>query len=54
MHRKKGYPWRTRKLVQTKLYSRNLINGINTLAGPVVRYSGSLKKKTREEIKQID
>ena len=27
---KKEYIWRTRKLLETKLYTRNLIKGINT------------------------
>ena len=29
---KKEYLWRTKKLLETKLSSRNLIKGINTLA----------------------
>ena len=35
---KKENPRRTRKLLETKLCSRNLIKGINTLAEPLVRY----------------
>ena len=35
----KEYLRRTRKLLQTKLSSRNLIKGINTWAVPLVRYS---------------
>ena len=35
---KKEYSWRTRKLLETKLCSRNLIKGINTLAVLLVRY----------------
>ena len=38
---RKEYPRRTRKLLETKLYSRNLIKGINTRAALLVRYSGS-------------
>ena len=45
---------RTRKLLETKLSSRNLIKGINTWAVPLVRYSGPFLKWTREELKQID
>ena len=37
----KEYLRRTRKLLETKLSSRNLIKGINTSAVPLVRYSGS-------------
>ena len=36
----KEYLRRTRKLLETKLSSRNLIKGINTWAVPLVRYSG--------------
>ena len=39
---------RTGKLLETKLSSRNLINGIN------IRYSGPFLKWTRNELKQID
>ena len=41
---------RTRTLLETKLYSRNLIKGINTWAVPLVRYSRSLLKWMTEEI----
>ena len=41
---KKEYLRRTRKLLETKLNSRNLIKGINTWAVPLVRYSGPLLK----------
>ena len=44
---------RTRKLLETKLYNRNLIKEINTWAVSVVRYSGSFLKWTRE-LKQMD
>ena len=51
---RKEYLWRTRKLLDTKLFSRNLIKGINTWAVPLVRYSGPFLKWTREELKQMD
>ena len=50
----KEYLWRTRKLLETKLNSRNLIKGINTWAVPLVRYSGPFLKWTRDELKQMD
>ena len=40
----KEYLRRTRKLLETKLSSRNLIKGINTWAVPLVRYSGPFRK----------
>ena len=51
---KKEYLRRTRKLLETKLSSRNLFKGINTWVGPLVRYSGPFLEWTREEFKQID
>ena len=45
---------RTRKLLETKLSSRNLITEINTWAVPLVRYSRPFLKWTREELKQMD
>ena len=48
---RKEYLRRTRKLLETKLSSRNLIKGINTWA---VRYSGSFLMWTRDELKQMD
>ena len=51
---RKEYLRRTRKLLETKLSSRNLIKGINAWAVPLVRYSGSFLKWTREELKQMD
>ena len=51
---KKEYLRRTRKLLETKLFSRNLIKGINTWAVPHVRYSGPFQKWTRDELKEID
>ena len=50
----KEYLRRTRKLLETKLNSRNLIKGINTWAVPRVRYSGTFLKWTRDELKQMD
>ena len=50
----KEYPRRTRKLLETKLSSRNLIKGINTWAVPLVRYSKPFLKWTRDELKQMD
>ena len=40
----KEYLRKTRKLLETKLNSRNLIKGINTWAVPLVRYSGPFLK----------
>ena len=51
---KKEYLRRTRKLLETKLYRRNLIKGINIWAVLLVRYSGPFLKWTREEFKQMD
>ena len=51
---KKEYLGRTRKILETKLSSRNLIKGINTCAAPLVRYSVPFVKRTREELKQMD
>ena len=48
----KEYPGRTRKLFETKLYSRNLIKRINTWALLLVWYSGPFLKWTRDELKQ--
>ena len=50
----KEYLRRTRKLLETKLSSRNLIKGINTWSIPLVRYSGPFLKWTRDELKQMD
>ena len=51
---KKEYIRRTRKLLQTKLCSRNLVKGINAWAVLLVRYSGPFLKWTGEEHKKID
>ena len=48
----KEYLRRTKKLLETKLSSRNLIKGINTWAVPLVRYSGPFLKWTRDELKR--
>ena len=45
---------RTRKLLETKLHSWNLIKGINTWVVLFVRCSGLFLKWTREEIQQMD
>ena len=45
---------RTRKLLETKFSSRNLIKGINTWAVPLVRYSGPFLKWTRKELRKMD
>ena len=45
---KKEYFRRTKKLLETKLYSKNFIKGINTWAVLLVRYSGPFLKWTRE------
>ena len=50
----KEYPRRTRKLLETKLSSRNLTKGINTWDVPLVRYSGPFLKWTRDELKLMD
>ena len=50
----KEYLRRTRKLIETKHSSRNLIKGINTWAVPLVRYSVPFLKWTRDELKQMD
>ena len=49
---RKEYPRRTRKLLETKLSSGNLIKGIYTWALPLVRYSGPFLKRTRDELKK--
>ena len=41
---------RTRKLLEIKLCSRNLIKGINNWAVSLVRYSGPFLKRTRKEL----
>ena len=50
----KEYLWRTRKLLDTKHSSRNLIKGINNWDVPLIRYSGPFLKWTRYELKQMD
>ena len=51
---RKEYLRRTRKLLETKLSSRNLTKGIDTWAVLLVRYSGYFLKWTRDELKQMD
>ena len=50
----KEYPRRTKKLLETKLNSRNLINGINNWPVLLVRYSGPFLKWSRDEHGQMD
>ena len=50
----KEYLRRTRKLIETKLYSRNLIKGMNIWALHLIRYSGPFFKWTRDELRQMD
>ena len=47
---RKEYLRRTRKPLETKLSSRNLIKAINTWAVPLVRYLGPFPKWTRDEL----
>ena len=51
---RKEYLRRTRKLLETKLNSRNLIKGINTWAVLLVRYSGPFLKWTSDKLRQMD
>ena len=50
----KEYLRRTRKQLETKFSSRNLIKGINTWAVPHIRYSRPFLKWTRDELKQMN
>ena len=50
----KEYFRRNRKLLKTKLNSRNLIKGIIIWAVSLVRYSGPFLKWTIDELKQMD
>ena len=50
----KEYLSRSRKLLETKLSSINLIKGINNWAVPQVRYSRPFLKWTRNELKQMN
>ena len=45
---KKEYFRRTRKLLETKLHSRNLIKGLNTRVVFILRYSGPFLKRMKE------
>ena len=51
---RKEYLRRTRKLLETKLSSRNLIKRINTWFVPLIRFLGPFLKWTRDELKQMD
>ena len=50
----KEYLRRIRTQLETKLFNRNLIKGINTWAVHLVRYSKPFLKWTRKELKQMD
>ena len=50
---KKEYPRRTRKLIEIKLYGRNLLKGIDIWVVPLVIFSGPFLKWKREDRKQI-
>ena len=50
----KEYLRRIKTQLEIKLSNRKLIKGINSWAVPLVRYSGTFLKLTREELKQID
>ena len=52
--KKKEYFSRTRKLLETKLYSRSHIKGINTCTVHVVRYAGPFLKWTKKELQQMN
>ena len=45
---------RIKRLLETKLYRRKLVKGINTWAVLFARYSGPFLKWTREKLKQMD
>ena len=51
---KKEYLKRNRKLLETKLYCRNLTKGINYWAVTLLRYSRSFLKWIREELKEME
>ena len=42
------------KLLENKLYCKNLIKGINTWAVPLVGYSRPFLKRTKEELQQMN
>ena len=50
----KEYLWRARKLLETKLWCRNLIKGLNTCVVPLLNYSVPFLKYTREELKKMN
>ena len=50
----KEYFRRMRKLLESKLYSGNLIKEINTLVASLVRCTGPFLKWTRKELQQMD
>ena len=50
----KEYLRRNKKLLETKLNTRNLIKGKNSWAVALIRYLGPFLKWPREELKQMD
>ena len=52
--KKKEYLMRLRKLLETKLYCRNLIKRIYTWAVRLIRFSRPFLKWTREELIQME
>ena len=50
----KEYLWRIRKLLETKLSTKNLIKGINTWDVTLVIYSKLFLKWTRDELRKMD
>ena len=51
---KNEYLRSTRKQLETKLYNRNLMKGINTREISLVRYLGQFLRWTREELQEMD
>ena len=43
-----------RKLLRTRLFSRNLITAINVLAVSLMRYSGGIMKLSQEDLNKLD
>ena len=53
-HLRNNYLARTKSICQSFLYSKNLINAINTLAVPVLTYAAVVMDWTQEELLEID
>ena len=51
---RKEYLRRVRRILQSQLLGKNKITAINTLAVPVVRYSGGIVKWTKLELADMD